>query len=372
MKKTIAFLLVFTLLTATCFAAPQIKCKSALLMEQSTGKVLFEYNSREKLPPASVTKVMTMLLAMEAIDGGNLKYDDIVIASERAKSMGGSTIFLDAGEEISVNDLLKGIAVASGNDACVAIGEHIAGSESDFVMLMNNRAKELGMEDTTFHNTNGLPAEGHVTSARDIALMSRELLKHTDIFKYTTIWTDSLRNGEFGLANTNKLIRFYSGANGLKTGSTDEAGFCISATAKRDDMQLIAVVMGSETSSDRFESAKSMLDFGFANYCIVKPAEEVKLSEGVKVLKGESEIIKIELDKGFETMIEKKQKKDIKGEVKLPENVTAPVKKGDKIGEVEFKTGDEILGKCSIIAAEDVNKKGFAKLYLEVLRDWLR
>ncbi len=372
MKKIIALLLTIAVLSVSCFAAPEIKCKSALLMEQSSGKILFEHNSREKLPPASVTKVMTMLLTMEAIAGGNLKYDDIVIASERAKSMGGSTIFLDAGEQMSVSDLLKGIAVASGNDACVAIGEHIAGSESGFVELMNNRAKELGMEDTTFHNTNGLPAEGHLTSARDIALMSRELLKHEDIFKYTTIWTDSLRGGEFGLANTNKLVRFYSGANGLKTGSTDEAGFCISATAKRDNMQLIAVVMGSETSSDRFESAKSMLDFGFANYCFVRPSDEVVLASGIKVLKGERDMVKIELDKGFETMIEKNRKKEIKGEVTLIEGITAPVKKGDKVGEVTFKIGDEVLGKCNVNAAEDVNKKGFARLYLEVIRNWLR
>jgi len=372
MKKIISAVLMFMMFSAVCYGAPEINCKSAILMEQSTGKILFEHNSHEKLPPASVTKVMTMLLTMEAIDGGNLKYDDIVVASERAKSTGGSTIFLDAGESMSVNDLLKGIAVASGNDACVAIGEHIAGSESGFVDLMNNRARELGMKDTNFVNTNGLDAEGHLTSAHDIALMSRQLLKHEDIFKFTTIWTDSLRNGEFGLANTNKLIRFYSGANGLKTGSTDDAGFCVSATAKRDNMQLIAVVMGSETSSDRFESAKSMLDFGFANYCIVKPSDEVSLQNGVKVLKGERELVKAELDKEFETMVPKNKKKDIVGEVKLLEEVTAPVKKGDKIGEVVFKIENETLGKCNIIAAESVNKKGFMRLYLETLKEWLR
>ena len=372
MKKTIAFLLVFALPCVTCFAAPEIKCKSALLMEQSTGKILFEQNSREKLPPASVTKVMTMLLTMEAIAAGTLKYDDIVIASERAKSMGGSTIYLDAGEQMSVGDLLKGIAVASGNDACVAIGEHIAGSESGFVEMMNKRAAELGMEDTTFHNTNGLPTDGHVTSARDIALMSRELLKHEDIFKYTTIWTDSLRNGEFGLANTNKLIRFYSGANGLKTGSTDEAGFCISATAKRDDMQLIAVVMGSDTSGERFESAKSMLDFGFANYCIVNASDNVSLENRINVLKGESETIEVELENGFETLVEKSIKKDIKGEVKLLESVTAPIEKGDKVGEVIFKIGDETLGKCNVVATENVKRKGLAAIYMQLLKEWLR
>ncbi len=372
MKKIISSLVAVVLLFSNCFAAPEIDCKSAILMEQSTGKILFEHNSHEKLPPASVTKVMTMLLTMEAIDGGNLKYNDIVIASERAKSMGGSTIFLDAGEQMTVSDLLKGIAVASGNDACVAIGEHIAGSESGFVDLMNNRARELGMNDTHFVNTNGLDAEGHLTSANDIALMSRQLLMHPDILKYTSIWMDSLRNGQFTLANTNKLIRFYQGANGLKTGSTDDALFCISAAAKRDNMQLIAVVMGSETSEKRFESAKSMLDFGFANYCIIKPSDEVKLENGVKVLKGEQESVKIELEKAFETLVPKNRKKDVAGEIKLIESVTAPIKKGDKVGEVTFKMGDEILGKCSVVAAQNVDKKGFARLYLDIISMWLR
>ena len=221
MKKIIPIILSCLLvLSITAFAEPETDCKSAILVEASSGKVLFEQNPHESLPPASVTKVMTLLLTMEAIDGGSLALDDIVTASENAKSYGGSTIFLDAGEQMSVNDLLKGIAVASGNDACVAIAEHIAGSESSFVDMMNNRAKELGMNDTNFLNCNGLDTDGHVTSAYDIALMSRELLKHEKIFDYTTIWTDTLRGGQFNLANTNKLIRFYSGANGLKTGST--------------------------------------------------------------------------------------------------------------------------------------------------------
>lgn len=372
MKRIISLFLCFIILSVPAFAAPEINCKSAVLMEQSTGKVLFEHNSHEPLPPASVTKVMTMLLAMEAIDGGNLKYDDIVVASERAESMGGSTIFLGAGEEMTVSDLLKGIAVASGNDACVAIAEHIGGSVEGFVNLMNNRAKELGMKNTNFVNTNGLPAEGHYSSAYDIALMSRQLLQHPDIFKYTTIWTDSLRGGTFDLANTNKLIRFYSGANGLKTGSTDEAKFCVSATAKRDNMQLIAVVMGSDTSSIRFESAKSLLDFGFGNFCTLNPCEGLEINNQIKIIKGESEFLNLENLESFNVLVEKNRKNNIKYEIKLPEQINAPIKKGDKVGEVTFTLDGEVLGVCPVTAAENVDKKTFAHTYLDVLMKWLR
>lgn len=372
MRKFFCVLLCILFACTNTFAAPEIDCKSAILIEQSTGKVLFEHNADEKLPPASVTKVMTMLLTMEAIDGGNLSYDEKVVASERAKSMGGSTIFLDAGEEMRVEDLLKGIAVASGNDACVAIGEHIAGSESGFVDLMNNRAKELGMTNTHFVNTNGLDAEGHLTTARDISIMSRELLKHSDILKFTTIWTDTLRNGSFNLANTNKLVRFYKGATGLKTGSTDDALFCVSASAKRDDMHLIAVVMGSETSSKRFESAKSMLDFGFANFAVTCPAKEIKLDSQVKVIKGEKESCTVKLDKEFTTLIAKDKKGEVKGEVTLKSETPAPVKEGDVMGEVSFLLDGEVLGKCNIIANESINKKSFGGLFMEILCDFLR
>ena len=266
--KRIACLLMILILPVSAAAEDGISfnAKSVILTEASTGKTLFESNSHESLPPASVTKIMTMLLIMEAIDRGEISYDTVVTASERAKSMGGSTIFLDTNEKMSVEDLLKGIAVASGNDACVAMAEHLCGSEEAFAAKMNERAAQLGMKDTHFVNCNGLDAPGHYTSAYDIALMSRELMRHKDIFKFTTIWMDSLRGGKFSLANTNKLIRFYSGANGLKTGSTSVAGCCISAAAKRGEMQLIAVVLGAPTSKERFAAASNLLNYGFANY----------------------------------------------------------------------------------------------------------
>ena len=272
MKRIISVLLIFLIMfsSAVCSAEyiPSKPVKSLLLMEASSGKILYEQNSHESLPPASVTKIMTMLLICEAVDSGKISLDTKITVSERAKSMGGSTIFLETNEVMTLNDLLKGIAVASANDACVAVAEHMCGSVEAFVALMNARAKELGMKDTNFINCNGLDADNHYTSAYDIAIMSRELLKHSMIEKYTTIWMDSLRNGEFQLANTNKLIRFYQGANGLKTGSTSKAGCCISATAKRDGMQLIAVVLGAENSKDRFNAASELLNYGFANYTV--------------------------------------------------------------------------------------------------------
>ena len=270
MKKYLAALLAASLCIfpaqATVTGSPEVDARAALLMEKETGEILYEYNAHDKLEPASVTKVMTLLLAMEAIDGGLLSREDTVQVSSRAASMGGSQVYLKEGEQMSVHDLLKAITVASGNDASVALAEHLAGSESAFVERMNQRARELGMEDTTFLNCTGLPAPGHLTSAHDIALMSRELiLNHPSIREYTTIWMDSLRDGAFQLANTNKLIRFYDGATGLKTGSTDAAGFCISATAERDGMELIAVILKSTTGDTRTATAKSMLDFGPAS-----------------------------------------------------------------------------------------------------------
>lgn len=370
MKKITAFILIFILVSGTVYADPEISCKSAVLMEQSTGRVLYSLNPHEKLPPASVTKIMTMLLAMEEIDSGNLKPSDTVIASRHAKEMGGSTIYLDTDEEMSVDDIMKGIAVASGNDACVAIAEHIAGSEEDFVARMNKRAKELGMNDTHFVNCNGLDAEGHVTSAYDIALMSRELLKHEGIFKYTTIWMDSLRDGAFTLSNTNKLIRFYDGANGLKTGSTSGAGCCISGTAKREGMQLIASVMGSENSDKRFSSARALLDFGFANYAVSDLSSLADLSGSVPVLRGTSKAAVPELSAPFTALAEKSRKNEITAETCLYDSVSAPVKKGDKIGTVRYSLDGETLGVCDIVAKYDVPKKSFMKFYLETLSRW--
>lgn len=372
MKKCIliiAFMLIFTL---NAGASPTVECKSALLMEQTTGKVLFEHNAHEPLPPASVTKIMTMLLTMEAIENGRLAMDETVIASERAKSMGGSTIFLDTGEQMSVHDLLKGIAVASGNDACVAIGEHIAGSEQGFVDMMNARAAGLGMINTHFENTNGLDSDNHYISAYDIAVMSRELLKYPQIFEFTTIWTDTLRGGATDLANTNRLIRFYSGANGLKTGSTSKAGYCLSGTAKRDDMQLIAVVMGAETSTQRFESCKALLDYGFANYTIARPAEDEQINAFVSVKKGVSDKIVPVIDKDFEALVDKSQKSQIKSKVELEDEVSAPIEKGDVLGKIIFTVEDEVIGECNLIAGEDIARKTFGAIFLDVLAKWLR
>ncbi|MBO4897914.1 MAG: D-alanyl-D-alanine carboxypeptidase [Clostridia bacterium] len=372
MKKAVILIFVFILVCRPVYADPDISCKSAVLMEQSTGRVLYSLNPHEKLPPASVTKIMTMLLAMEEIDSGNLKLTDTVTASQHAKEMGGSTIYLDTGEVMTVDDIMKGIAVASGNDACVAIAEHIAGSEEDFVARMNARAEELGMHDTHFVNCNGLDAEGHVTSAYDIALMSRELLKHEGIFKYTTIWMDSLRGGAFTLSNTNKLIRFYSGANGLKTGSTSGAGCCISGTAKRDNMQLIASVMGSESSDKRFSSARALLDFGFANYALSDLSSLADLSGSVPVLRGTEKEAQPELSAPFVALTEKSKKNKITAETYLYGSVSAPVKKGDTLGTVKYSLDGEPLGSCNIVAKYDIPQKSFIMFYLETLSRWVK
>ena len=288
-------------------AGPEINGASAALMEKETGEFLFTFNEHDKLEPASVTKIMTLLLVMEAIDSGTLSLEDPVQVTARAASMGGSQVYLEEGEVMSVHDLLKAVAVASGNDAAVALAEHLAGSESTFVERMNQRAAELGMADTTFMNCTGLPAPGHLTSAHDIALMSRELiLNHPSIREYTTIWMDSLRDGAFQLSNTNKLVRFYDGCTGMKTGFTDAAGYCMSATAERDGMELIAVVMKAQTSDIRNETAKSMLTFGFANYTVVE-AKPGQALPPVKVILGECESVQPVLAGKSRVLVERSQ-----------------------------------------------------------------
>lgn len=371
--------IIMALCICTCMAPVKIlatpelslNAKSYLLMEASSGKVLLEHNADEKLPPASVTKIMTMLLVMEAIEQGKLTFDEIVTASEQAKRMGGSTIFLDTGEKMSVHDLMKGIAVASGNDACVAIAEHLAGSEREFVRLMNKRAAELGMKNTNFENCNGLDSDGHLTTARDVAIMSRELLKHEKILDYTTIWMDNLRGGAFELANTNKLIRFYDGANGLKTGSTSKAMFCVSATAKRDNMQLIAVVMASPTSKERFGAARAMLDYGFANYAVVKTDMSEPVGE-VPVEKGGASAVPVRFGEGFTALVTKGRQRDIESRAELMEKVTAPVAEGDVLGKVGFYLDGELLGEASLVAAESVSKKGIYNTFMELMNHWLK
>ena len=355
---------------ATVTGSPDIDAKAALLMEKETGEVLYEHNSHDRLEPASVTKVMTLLLVMEAIDGGLLAKEDTVQVSTRAASMGGSQVYLKEGETMSVHDLLKAVVVASGNDASVALAEHLAGSESAFVERMNQRAHELGMEDTTFMNCTGLPAPGHLTSAHDIALMSRELiLNHPSIREYTTIWMDSLRDGAFQLANTNKLIRFYDGATGLKTGSTDAAGFCISATAERDGMELIAVVMKSTTRDIRNETAKSMLDFGFANYTVldVKPAQALP---PVAVLLGEQEYVQPVLAQGGRILVEKAQVNGVETSINLSTDVEAPVAVGQKLGEMTVTIDGQVRETIDIVSAQQVERLTTFGIFQDLLREF--
>ena len=345
-----------------------LNAKSAILMEDSTGKVLYESNPDERVPIASVTKVMTMLLIMEAVDSGKITLDDMVTVSENAMSYGGSTMFLEAGEQLTVNDMMKGIAVASANDGCVAMAEHLAGSESAFVDMMNAKAQELGMENTHFMNTNGLDEDDHYSSARDVAIMSRELIKHKIIFNYTSIWMDTLRGGKFQLANTNKLIRFYEGANGLKTGSTSKALCCLSATAKRNDMQLIAVVLGAPTSAERFSSAKSLLDYGFANYAVntqVTAGDEI---DRVHVEKGVDNEVSVVAADTYSTLVKKGQDDNVTKEIILDEQITAPLEAGEKLGTMKISRDGETLAEIDLNAANEVEKKGIGLIVKDFFR----
>lgn len=364
MKKVICFFICvcFMMQSVVVFAEGNtdlgLNAKSAILMEESTGNILYESNPDERLPIASVTKVMTMLLIMEAVDSGKISLDDMVTVSENAMSYGGSTMFLETGEQLTVNDMLKGIAVASANDGCVAMAEHLAGSESAFVDMMNEKAKELGMENTHFMNTNGLDEDDHYSSARDVAIMSRELMKHETIFNYTSIWMDTLRGGKFQLANTNKLIRFYDGANGLKTGSTSKALCCLSAAAKRNDMQLIAVVLGAPTSAERFASAKSLLDYGFANYAVntqITAGDEV---QKIAVEKGVDKEVDVVAGDSCSTLVKKGQEDNITKEIKIDETITAPIEAGQKIGTMTISRDGEVIADIDLNASSTVEKKG--------------
>ena len=344
--------------------------KSALLMDVNTGTILYESNAHEKLAPASVTKVMTMLLIMEAVDSGKIALTDMVTASEAAAAKGGSQIYLKVGETMSVSDMLKSIAVSSANDCACAMAEHIAGSEPAFVDMMNAKARELGMNDTNFVNCTGLDdsegTENHRTSAYDIAVMSRELLKNHPLIKnYTTIWMDTVRNGTFGLSNTNKLIRFYSGATGLKTGFTSGAGYCLSATALRDGMELIAVVMGAETSQARNAACKSLLDYGFANFAVVTP--ELTEVADVPVKLGRAEAVTVQLGDAAGLLIDKAQKSGITTEVATEESVTAPVSQGQRIGTLTVKAGEQVLSEVPLVAAEGVDRLSWGDLFVKVL-----
>ena len=345
--------------------------KSAVLMDVTTGTVLYEANSHEPLAPASVTKVMTMLLIMEAVDSGKIGLQDTVTASEAAAAKGGSQIYLKAGETMTVSDMLKSIAVSSANDCACAMAEHICGSEAAFVEAMNQRAKELGMRDTHFVNCTGLDdddtARQHRTSAHDIALMSRELLKnHPLIKKYTTIWMDTVRGGAFGLSNTNKLIRFYPGATGLKTGFTSGAGYCLSASAQRDGMELVAVVMGAKTSAARNAACKELLDYGFANFAVIAP--ELTEIPGVNVKLGKQDSVSAALGESTGLLIDKAQKSAVTTEVALEESVTAPVAQGQRIGTLSIKSGEQTLRQIPLVASEPVERLTMGDIFVNVLR----
>lgn len=373
MRKRICFfiLCIFTVFNISVHSEPvnsnDIDAKAYVLMEQSSGRVLSELNPDEKLPIASVTKIMTMLIIMESVDAGIIKLDDMVTVSDNAMSYGGSTMFLESGEQLSVSDMLKGIAVASANDGCVAMAEHLSGSEQAFVDKMNVRAKELGMKNTNFVNTNGLDAENHYSSAKDVAIMSRELLKHDKITEYTSIWMDELRGGKFQLANTNKLIRFYNGANGLKTGSTSGALCCLSASAKRNDMQLIAVVLGSPTSEKRFSSAKALLDYGFANYRIEKLVDNNEKICDVNVINGvENSVSAIAESKKYR-LSEKNNTDKTQKRVFVNDDIIAPINAGDVIGSVEFCVNEKVIETVPLLAESSIAKKTLSDIFKELI-----
>jgi len=345
----------------------EIKAKSAILMEPQTGEILYESNSDEQLPPASITKIMSLLLVMEALDRGDFTLETQVSASEHACSMGGSQIWLEPGECMTVHELLKATVIASANDACVALGELIAGSEEAFVALMNKRASELGMDNTNFVNCTGLDAQGHLTSAHDVAIMSCELIKHELIKDYSTVWMDSLRDGKSELVNTNKLVRFYKGTTGLKTGTTSTAKYCLSASALRDGLSLVAVVMAGETSSDRFEGAKKLLDYGFANYSFSKIKAELKETETV-INGGVEPTVKITAEDTVNILLPKSAKGDIKRTTQWNKDIQAPIKKGDILGYVNVFSGQEQIGRIPIKANEDVEKMTFWVCMSEILK----
>ena len=366
MKRFLPLVLIFALLLCVPVRADELTldAPSALLMEKQTGTVLFAKDEHTPREPASVTKVMTLLLTMEAIDSGALSYDDTVTGSAHAASMGGSQIWLKEGEQMRVEELIKAVCIVSGNDAAVALGEHLAGSEEAFVARMNERAKDLGMNDTHFVNCTGLPADGHVTSAYDIALMSRELIwHHPDIRRFTTIWMDSLRGGESLLVNTNKLVRFYPGATGLKTGSTSSAKYCISATAEKDGMELIAVVLGGSTSDKRFSDAKVLLNYGFASYSLVTVTPESPLP-AIPVTLGTQKTVQSVLSPDNALLLEKNRAGGLTQSLTLPESVEAPIEAGEPLGTLDiFSSDGTLLVSLPLLAGESVARVTWWQLF---------
>ena len=375
MKKYVSLLLAALVLAAGLPSAGAaladsgltLSSASAVLMEKETGSFLLEENSHEKLEPASVTKIMTLLLVMEAVDAGRISKDDMVSVSAYAAGMGGSQVYLEEGEQMPVSEMLKCVTVVSGNDCAVALAEHLAGSEGAFVSQMNQRAQELGMADTTFLNCTGLPAQGHVTSAHDIALMSRELiLHHPSIREYTTIWMDTIRGGEFGLTNTNRLVRFYEGATGLKTGFTNSAMYCMSATAERNGMELIAVVMKAPTSNQRFEDAKALLDYGFANYASVPVYPDAPLAP-VDVLLGVQAQVQPQLERDCRLLVRRGEEAQVTTRLSLAENVEAPVEQGQILGALEVYVSGELRDSVPILSAQPVDRLSVPGIFSRML-----
>lgn len=398
MKKIICFILTILLLSGNAFASESefvfetdsgevdaaifeeaavtdsgidVTAPSAILMEKESGTVIFEKDADKQMQPASVTKVMTILLIVEAVENNTITLEDSVRVSSYAASMGGSQVFLEENETMTVRDMLKSIVVSSANDAAVAMAEHLAGAESAFVGLMNQRAAELGMKNTTFCNCTGLLDQPeHLTTARDIAIMSRELIRHDWIKEYTTIWMDTIRNGEFGLSNTNKLVRYYDGATGLKTGFTSTAKYCLSATAEKEGVEYIAVVMGCETSNDRFESAKSLLSYGFSNYTVVS-AEPDEVLVPINVTMGKSKTVQPEMGTVEKLLISKSQASQITKEMDIADELKAPVLEGDILGKLIIKAGEEVLTEIPIVAGHGVERLGLGDIFGGLVKEFL-
>ena len=350
-----------------------LESESAILIEETTGEILFEKNSHEELRPASVTKIMTILLIMESLDEGKITLEDKVPCSENASSMGGSQIWLSTNETLTVNDMLKAICVVSANDCAVAMAEYISGSEEAFVILMNEKAKTLGMNNTTFKNCHGIDEDGHVSSSYDIALMSRELLtKHPKIKEYTTIWMDTLRDGTSQLVNTNKLIRTYEGATGLKTGSTSLALYNLSASATRDGLSLISVVLRAPTTELRFKEAKLLLDYGFNKYTYQNLATKDDLYSEVNILKGTEKTLNLVFENSSGAIIEKNKNSNIETTVQINENITAPVFKGDVLGTIDYKIENEIISSVNLVAEKDIPKKSFSNFIKELTSNYFK
>ena len=388
MKKTAIFIIITAIAINICVpfyadsgetytsaveasAELNLTSKSCVLMESTTGKILFENNKDEHLPPASVTKVMTMLLILEAVESGRISFSDNVAASERASSMGGTQIYLEPGEVMTVDELFKSVAVPSANDAAVALAEYVAGTEDEFVRQMNVRAAELGMSNTNFTNCTGLfDDNGHYTTAYDLALATRELLKHPIIHEYTTIWTDSLRNGTFGLANTNKMLRTYQGMNGMKTGYTQLAGHCLSGTAERNGMTLIAVVLGGPSSKERFADVASMLDYGFATYSVIDMAPEKEITLEVK--KGKEPTVSAIPDSGFSAVVKKGSGKNTEVIIEFEPSIEAPIEKGTQVGTVSYKIGDETVSVVPIRTVSSVEKADLGDFFIKIMKEILK